>query len=408
MYIEAKSISESSFSIKKRLDKKTFSLQFLPECLIEISNNKIIEYNNVKLKVDYLIDIVHNLILKFYFKKENRFALNATILKDKYGYQYNYYISYLIDLDILHLKSNYLKGVSSRVYTLKDSIFKNRIIRYKNFDRTLLKKFRMKFIDMVSNQDVSLIDQDVKDKLVDDLFSVNIDYGRSIFYLDSLKYNDIDIYNRNIYSVQCINDGHIFYHFDAYGRMHTNYTILKSFVRKNCLLIDKEETCELDIQNSQPLFLAKLIMESNSKWVNAEELNFFIKLTTSGNFYKYLMDMSKESDKKKVKELTYKVLFGRNMGNSKADKFFSSLFPSIHRFIKLYKLEKGDYRILAYDLQRAESNLIFNKIIKNIMIKYPHVKIVTIHDSIVVPRIYRDEINDIFEFELKKEFNINI
>jgi hypothetical protein len=35
----------------------------------------------------------------------------------------------------------------------------------------------------------------------------------------------------------------------------------------------------------------------------------------------------------------------------KADKVFVSLFPTIHNFIKLYKKEKGDYRVLAYDLK---------------------------------------------------------
>lgn len=412
MYIETDSLSKFEPMVQDKLDKKTFSLQFLPESLVQLSQKKHIEFNNVKLKTDYLIDIVHNLILKFFFKKENRFALNATVLKDKYGYLYNYYINYLVDTNILHLKSNYLKGVSSRVYMLADYIFSNPINRYRNFDKVLLKKYKLKFIDMIHiDDDVekrSLIDESVKSKLVDDLFSVNIDHSRAIFYLDALKYDDMDIYNRNIYSVECINDGHIFYHFDSYGRMHTNYTILKSFIRKNCLLIDGLETCEIDIQNSQPLFLSKLINKSNSKWVDLEELSIFTQLTLTGKYYQYLMDMLKEPNKKKVKELTYKVLFGRNMGNSKADKSFKSLFPTIHKFIKLYKSEKGDYRILAYDLQKAESNLVFNKIIKNIMISFPEVKIVTIHDSLLIPRLYRDKVNHIFETELKKEFNINI
>jgi hypothetical protein len=88
----------------------------------------------------------------------------------------------------------------------------------------------------------NLIEEDIRAKLVTDLFSVKIEFDRAIFFLDSLKYQDYDIYNRNIYSVECINNQHIFYHFDNYGRLHTNYTILKSFIRKNCLLIDGEET----------------------------------------------------------------------------------------------------------------------------------------------------------------------
>ena len=80
--------------------------------------------------------------------------------------------------------------------------------------------------------------------------------------------------------------------------------------------------------------------------------------------------------------------------------------PLIKNGIKRYKKENGDYRVLAYDLQRAESSLIFNKIISKVMNYYPEIKMITIHDSIVVPKIYREEVNIIFENELKKEFNI--
>jgi hypothetical protein len=410
MYIENVIVTkESSECVAKRIDDKLFSLQFLPECLYGISTVKTLEFNSVKLKTNYLIDIVHNLILKYYFKKENRFALNATILKDKYGYLYNYYINYLVSNGILILKTNYQNGVTSRIYGLDERIFTNKIKRYKNLDKVLLKKFKNKFIDMIHINDtskVSLIEPLIKEKLVSDLFSVKIEYDRAIFFLDSLKHQDIDIYNRNIYSVDCINDKHIFYHFDDYGRMHTNYTILKSFIRKNCLLIDGEETCEIDIPNSQPLFLTKII-DMDSNLVDQKELLLFKKLTMSGTYYQYVMSQLGESNKKRVKEMTYKVLFGRNIATSKVDKDFKKLFPTIHQFIKNYKKENGDYRVLAYDLQKAESDLVFNTVIKKVMQFYPEIKLITIHDSIVIPRKYKEEVNQIFEIELKKEFNIN-
>lgn len=409
MYIENKVVKISSQIVSKRVEDKTFILQFLPECLYHIENIKTINYKETKLKTDYLIDIIHSLILKYYFKKENRFAINATVLKDKYGYLYNYYINYLIDNNIIELMTQYQTGVTSRIYSLDDDIFKSKIKRYKNYDKVLLRKYKGKFVEMVGSsigEKESLIDIDVKEKLVSDLFSVNIEFDRAIFFLDSLKYQDYDIYNRNVYSVECINNKHIFYHFDAYGRMHTNYTILKSFIRKNCLMIDGEETCEIDIQNSQPLFLSKLIQESDSRWVREDEFELFRELTTNGYYYQYVMEKTGEEDKRKVKEMTYKVLFGRNVANSKADKFFKILFPTIHNFIKLYKKEHGDYKILAYDLQKAESNLIFNKMIKTIMNLYPEIKIITIHDSIVVQKKYRDIVNNIFQNEISKEFNL--
>jgi hypothetical protein len=409
MNLEVLEIEDKKFhsTIRKKLETKKSSLQFLPTILEELSENKNFEYKGVKLKSSYIVDIIHNLILKYYFKKENKFNLMSTILKDKYGYLYNYYIGYLVDNNILEMISNYQAGRNARVYKINDKVLKGKINRYRNSDNILLKKYRNNVCqieeDGIKNK---LIDDDIKTKLVDDLFYIDIQFDRSIFYLDNLKDNDSDIYNRNKYSVECINDKHIFYHFDNYGRMHTNFTILKSFIRKNCLLIDGEETCEIDINNSQPLFLTKIISDSNSKWVRSDEFELFKYLTINGKYYQYVMDHLKTTDKGMVKEMTYRVLFGKNASNSKADKVFSELFPSIHYFIKLYKKEKGDYKILSYELQRAESNLIFNKIIRDIMIFYPEVKLVTVHDSIIIPKKYKEPIETIFKTKLFEEFNI--
>jgi len=394
-------------TIREKLEDKTHSLQFLPISLEELVKNKNFIYKNKKLKTSYIVDIIHNLILKYYFKKENKFNLMSTILKEKYGFLYNYYMDWLIEKEVLIMICNYKAGKNARVYKINSTILKGKIIRYLNTDKTLLKKYRVKVAQVeVNGIKDSLIDTDVKIRLVKDLFHTQIEFDRSIFYLDSLKDEDIDIYNRNKYSVECINDKHIFYHFDNYGRMHTNFTILKSFIRKNCLLIENEETCEIDIANSQPLFLTKIIKDSNSSWVRSDEFELFKYLTINGKYYQYVMDYLDTTDKKMVKEMTYKVLFGKNMSNSKSDKIFIKMFPSIHTFIKLYKKEHKDYKVLSYELQKAESNLIFNKIIKDIILNYPDIKMVTVHDSIIIKKSDKDVVDAIFKTKLFEEFNI--
>lgn len=394
-------------NIRKKLEDKKHSLQFLPKKLEDLAKNKKFEYKGQTLKTTYIIDIVHNLILKYYFKKDNKFNLMSTILKEKYGHLYNFYIDYLVDNNILEMIANYRAGRNARVYKINDSILKGEIKRYSNDDRTLLKKYKNN-VSQVEEAGIkgSLIDDTVKAKLVDDLFYVDIEFDKSIFYLDNLKDRDNDIYNRNRYSVECINDKHIFYHFDNYGRMHTNFTILKSFIRKNCLLINGEQTYEIDIKNSQPLFLTKIIEDSGTRWVKEDEFELFKYLTMNGIYYQYIMDYLETNDKVAVKEMTYKVLFGKNAANSKADKIFIKLFPTIHNFIKLYKKEYKEYKILAYDLQKAESNLIFNKIIKEVMNTHPDIKMITIHDSIVIPESYKDIVNAIFYTKLYEEFNL--
>jgi hypothetical protein len=186
--------------------------------------------------------------------------------------------------------------------------------------------------------------------------------------------------------------------------MHSNYTILKTFLRKNCLLIGGEETCEIDIKNSQPLFLSKLIKDIESRWVNKDELDLFTILVRNGNYYQYLIDNLGLKDKSEAKEMTYKVFFGKNHQNSKWDNMFKDLFPTIHHFIKLYKREHNDYKVLAYTLQRMESKLIFEDIIRTIMIINPDIKIVTVHDSIIVQRRWRDFVTSIFDSKLTENF----
>jgi len=390
--------------LQTTLKNKRFSLQFLPEKMKFIAKSKKIQFKNKNLKPSYLIDLIHNLILKYYFKKENSFNLNATILKEKYGHLYNYYIQYLIDNNIIQLEKNYLKGQNSRIYSICEDILTGEIHRYKNVDKILLKKYINRYYQFeIDNTD--FIPKEIKDKIINDLYSVKIQYDKSIYFLEHIKNDDISVYNRNRYSVESINDKHIFYHFDHYGRVHSNFTILKTFIRKNCLLIDGEETCEVDLPNSQPLFLSKLIKDSDSRWVNREELNLFSVLVRNGNYYQYLIDNLKLSGKGEAKELTYKVLFGKNLKNSKWDVKFQKLFPTIHHFIKLYKKEYKDYKVLAWTLQRMESNLIFSEIIKTIMIVDPSIKVITVHDSIIVQQRYKDFLTSVFNSKIYENFD---
>lgn len=387
------------------LDNKNHSLQFLPESLIDISRLKFVEFKGRKLKASYIIDIIHNLLLKYYFKKENRFNLSSIVLKDKYGYLYNYYIEYLIDRGTINMVQNYKAGKNARVYRLNESVISGVITRYRNTDKILIKKWKINVSSSIEDAKLeNSIFPEIKKKLVDDLSHVQIDYEKSIFFLDS-TIQEADVYNRNRYSIDSIKDKHLFHHFDSYGRMHTNFTILKSFIRKNCLMIDNEPICEIDIKNSQPLFLMKLITDEGLPDIDLNEFELFRYLTTTGQFYQYLIDKSDIKDKSKIKESVYKVLFGKNYKN-KSDVTFKILFPTIHNFIKTYKSRTKDYRSLSHNLQRAESNLIFNKIIKEIMYFCPEAKLITIHDSIMFQCRYKDIVEDIFNKKLKQEFDI--
>jgi hypothetical protein len=405
MLIE-KSVNRSlllNHTTKQKIEQRSEILQFLPESLEELVNKKTINYNSKNLKTSYIIDIIHNLIFKYYYKGDNLFTLNATVLKEKYTKNYHLYINYLVNNNYLILTKDYSVGKSSRIYSLNLKLLNGKIKRYINNDTILLKKYRSNLLDMVFDQN-NIIEREVKEKLINDLYSVDIKMESVIYFLDRLEDNDTNIYNKNMYSSESIKSGNIFYHFDRFGRMHTNFTTLKSFIRKNCLTIDGEETIEFDVKNSQPLFLCKLIEQTNTKWVDSDELDFFRSLTINGKYYDYIVNRFGIKDRKVAKTMTYEVLFGKNDFRNKSDKLFKSCFPTIYNFIKLYKKQYNDYRILSYHLQRSESNFIFNKVVKTINNLYPHIKIITVHDSIMVNRKYKQIVSDIFESKLTEEF----
>jgi len=390
--------------VRKALEKKKFIVQYLPNKLKPLTLIKKLQYKGHNLKTVYLIDIIHNLIQKYYHKRENSFKLNATILKEKYGYKYNHYINYLKDENIIHQTGKHVAGRTSRKYRLDSDVLSSDITRWNNSDKILIKKWIKRKYGFELNEN-PIIPKNVKAKMVVDLFSVEIDGLRSMCYLNTLKDPDNDIYNRNAHSVESIDKNHLFFHFDGYGRMHTNFTILKSFIRKTCLLMDGEETFEVDIANSQPRFLSKMIEDSGTRWVNKEEFDVFKTLLVNGNFYQFLVEKLNLKTKKDAKKMTYKVLFGRNHINSKPDIAFCKLFPSIHHFITLYKAEHKNYRMLSYKLQEMESNVIFNRVIQRIMLIDPNIKMVTVHDSIIGKQSDRVIIESVFNDELDNFFN---
>ncbi len=390
-------------NIKNKLSDKKYLLQFLPERIEDLSKNKVITFKSKRLKVAYIVDLVHHLVLKYYYTKETVHNLSSLILKKKYGVNYKYYVEYMQSIGLLRLVSDYYVGKKTKTYEIHEDLLKDNVKRYKNEDTILVKKYVNNILsNKISEVNSSWIDTNLKQKLIDDLFYVTIDKESSMSYLDILK-QDIDSYNKNKFAVDCIKDKHIYFHFDSYGRMHTNFTILKSFIRKNFLKIDGEDVFEVDIKNSQPLFLTKVIDNHELNFmVDADEYNLFKFLTIKGYLYQYLMDEFKVKDKREVKMIIYKVFFGRN--RTKEDKLFRSVFPTIFEFIRSYKKERADYKALAYELQRSESNLIFNDVIKEIIVLYPEIRLFTIHDSIVFPIKYKKIVESIFYKKLEETF----
>ncbi len=419
MLLEIQSVkSKYALDTKNKLKDKKYLLQLLPTQLESISTQKYVFLKRtilsrrsktkvekeIRLKVSYLIDLTSGLMFRYYYEKKLAIRLSSEILREKYGTDYNHYLEYLSQSGVLKLTHNYCKQRSRcKTFELSPELFIGTSKRFKNCDTTLLKKYKIN-ISNEHNTIESNIEKTIQEKLVNDLFYISIDKEASYNYVDTLV-RDVDVYNSNRYAIDCISEKHIHYHFDEYGRFHTNFTRLKSYIRKTHLKIDGEDVCEVDISNSQPLFLTKIIDSHELNLViSSREYELFKFLTHKGLLYQHLMDSLGIKDKKEVKTLIYRVFFGTNRRKAKEDVLFYKVFPTIHDFIRTYKNVNRNHRTLAHELQRAESQFIFNEVIKEIVNTYPEIKLFTIHDSIVFPKKWKSEIESIFNNRLEKTF----
>lgn len=303
--------------------------------------------------------------------------------------------------------SNYYVGKKCKTYKI-NYIFLNNIIRTSIKDKILLKKYSKDYLNqnfLYFNN--SPIDLDLREKLVNDLYKIELKYDDALNYLNELKANkEIDNakYLKNVSSIDSINTGHIFFKFDAFGRMHTNYTILKKEIRNKFLTIDGESISEIDIKNSQPLFLSKLLLTEIGEENFNEECFRFINLVKSGLIYDEMVEkMENIEDRKDAKVIMYKILFGNNNEKNKYNIQFRKLFPTIYEYILELKSLDGSYKEMSHTLQKMESEFIFNKVVKTIKKVLPEIKLFTVHDSIIFPSKYYSEVSLIFNNHLKKE-----
>ena len=257
-----------------------------------------------------------------------------------------------------------------------------------------------------------------------------IDFGEPVLDQTAKSYRD------DLFNCLRLKDKDFRFSTCAYGRVHTNVTNLSEYLRKY-ISINGQKLYELDIANSQPYFLALLILSHGNKVVPLPELvEFAQELSPNCVFsletrppqptplhydmkmeYLYnnkalrkglslLTGLSQEGDVEAYmdsvcdgtlydslcgnvprdqakKQLFSAVFFGDHKYRYQLEEDFKKHFPTVYRFIRGFK--RKDYRHLAHALQRAESSFVIHRVCKRLMEQYPGIPILTVHDSILSP-----------------------
>lgn len=230
-----------------------------------------------------------------------------------------------------------------------------------------------------------------------------------------------DAYNRVLASATRIMNGDIFYSIDSTsGRFHSNVTNCPAGFRPY-LRVKGQPLVNIDVKNCQP-YLSTLILTDplkasiyaenpafamvlqTLKVSQAEDVMNYIKLVINGTFYEYLMqEFAVEGlhmDRQETKRQVLRILFARNRSpkdetNRKARGIFKARFPSVHKiFSKVRGSERGDkftsFKRFAILLQRMESYLMLDVILKRIYKELPDTIAITIHDSVMTGVLTND------------------
>lgn len=388
--------------IEEKFKNRKSIYQFIPksfEHLRDVKKVKFVNNNGVEknLKTSYLVDLIHTFMARYFMNGKTEIELNAEVLRKKYSTYYNFYVEYMIANNVITLKRDYCNGAASRLYSINQKLLKTETVRYHNTDTILIKKYKSMVIqEIIKNLNSHKhISEFVMRKMVADLYDVRLDLEKAYMILDTLKDN-IDSYQKNLMSITAINQSILFHKLDKHGRFHTNFSVLKKEIRSECLTIGDEEIAELDITNSQPAFLLKVLEDDNFHLHYQDCYDRYRYDVFNGLIYDKLAAMIGKT-RKECKTEVFKVFFGDKtyyMGD--ISKAMYKLYPELVNYIDAKKKSTKNHAIIAHLLQLKESKLVFGNIVEKIYRDIPNIQLFTVHDSIIFPKKHYDKVSKIF------------
>lgn len=356
-------------------------------------------------KWHYLFILHHLRIFPFIdrtYTKDDFIPVNMDILKSLISYNYaRVFLSNLVENGIIECDNFYLKNVKSTSYKLKEEFYKD----------------KFKFVNVEDNRLNDKLDRNVfKEKYK--LLEGSDGYQYVTKWMECLsidktgaeKYiNDNIIGEDKLYTYQMVTDifEQKFAKKDSTGnRLHNNLTNLPTPLR-SFTTINNNKLCQVDIKNSQPLFLYIALRNYD---INNVELNKYKTVVCETGFYEffakklnYNLDESNRSVFKK--KIFGGVLFDKNRNYlSKYETVFKKEFPEIFDVIRSIKSKK--YEEVAIMLQKTESKFIFACIEELMFITNHQIELLTIHDSIVTILGKEDIVKKVMYEQFEKIYSI--
>ena len=384
--------------------------------------------------IDNLKEVIS--IVSCHVRKEGEPAqLQITYIK-KLVPQGDKYLSGLIDLGIIERSGIAIKGQTSYKYNFSPE-YQSRYLSFPLNNASLIRRIEKAQESFRKEAAKSIRGHSEQATYLKQL-TISDNFNE---FIKTNYTEETDQYNSVMGSATRIINGEIVYSVDnTSGRFHSNITNMAKGLRPY-LRIKGEPLANIDIKNSQP-YLSTIILTDPGKVSNmtknpafamllqtlkykdTEDAKKYIFLVASGQLYEFLMaEFSKEGlhlTRTETKVQVLRILFARNRMPrnpindtevfiskltekekrkreefirdypkiKKARQIFIKSFPKVHRiFSKVRGHEKGDkfqnFKRFAILLQRIESFLMLNIILKRIYKELPGTIAVTVHDSIM-------------------------
>jgi len=356
---------------------------------------------------DYLKEVI-SIVACHVRRDEEATPLKMTYIK-KLVPQGDKYLTALIDLGVIERSGYYVPGQSAFKYSFApeyDSKYKTAVLNNARLTRRISQAFEQ--FSWEASRAVRGHSEQVRF-----LKQLTIDPGFMRFINENYA-ADTDAYNRVLASATRIMNGDIFYRVDnTSGRFHSNVTNCPKGFRPY-LRAKGQQLVNVDVKNCQP-YLSTIILTDpmkastfaenpafamvlqTLKVSQAEDVKNYISLVISGTFYEYLMTAFAAEglplDRSETKRQVLRILFARNRMpkdevNRQARQIFKKRFPTVHKiFNKVRGNSPGDkftsFKRFAILLQRMESYLMLDVVLKRIYRELPGVVAITIHDSIM-------------------------
>lgn len=328
----------------------------------------------------YFLTVLYNSVfLRKNFDKNGFTPLHSVLLKKVMGNaEYAGIIGKLVQMGVVEKNDKYrVKSISKR-YRLVRNYFVGEYDKVKIKNAVIAANIQKLKIMMAKK---NFQDFEIQQYTLDCLDKVELDKEKVKEIMEELKKTATEEeYHAYVQQIEAIEDRNFFSVADQNtGRVFHNLNNLKRELRE-AVLIEGEETTEIDINCSQPTFLSTLYP------ANHPEKEKYVKFLETKDFYSEIGGEDIEKlGRKVVKQKIFKqIFFGRlrfNIG-SRYFRRFKKLFPCLAELVIGMKL--NDHAALAVFLQSMEADAVVSNCI--FALKELDIPAISIHDSILVKK----------------------